>query len=80
MATTTVTASGTDYIALINALAPLITNLAPLVAQAINMVQAQGGKDVDTILAETGVQIAANDALILANMAAEQKAIEGGAA
>jgi hypothetical protein len=72
-------AGGTDYVALITALAPLVTAGAPIVAQMVNQIQGQSGKAADTILAETGVQCDANDAKLIADLAAEQKAIEGGA-
>lgn len=68
-----------NYIEILLKLAPLVTDLAPLVAQMIASISAQGGKDIDTIIAETLPQLDANEAKLLADMAKEQAAIAGGA-
>lgn len=71
---------GTDYIALLNAALPLITNLAPLFAQAIAAISAQSGKAVDTTIGEIYPQLDANEVKLLADIVKEQNAIAGGAA
>lgn len=70
---------GVDYVALLNIIAPLITNLAPLVAQAISTVASQSGKEVETTIGEIFPQLDANEAKLLADLAKEQAAIQGGA-
>jgi hypothetical protein len=50
-----------SMLALLIALAPMITNLTPAVVALIQQIKAQGGLTTDQIIANAGVTLVAND-------------------